>query len=91
MKTTAAYIRVSTFHQANGAKSQEKALRDYIKNQGLKNIRWYRDRITGATTDRPAFNKLQNDVFAGKIATVICWKLDRLSRSMRDGVNILTD
>jgi DNA invertase Pin-like site-specific DNA recombinase len=49
------------------------------------------DKITGSTTNHPAFNKLQRDIFNGKIGTVVCWKLDRLSRSLKDGINILTD
>ena len=27
----------------------------------------------------------------GKVGTVICWKLDRISRSLRDGINLLVD
>ena len=91
MKTTAVYLRVSTVDQETGIRSQEKAVREYLQNHGLKNVRWYRDRLSGATTDRPAFKKLQRDVFAGKVATVVCWKLDRISRSLRDGVNVLSD
>jgi DNA invertase Pin-like site-specific DNA recombinase len=91
MKTTAAYIRVSTFDQQKGLQSQEKALQDHIKNHGLQNVRWYRDKLSGATTARPGFEKLQADIFTGKVDTVLCWKLDRLSRSLKDGVNILAD
>ncbi|MHC4271615.1 MAG: recombinase family protein [Planctomycetota bacterium] len=91
MKTVAAYIRVSTLDQQKGLKSQEKALRDYIKNHGITNIRWYRDKLSGADIDRPDFARLQKDVFKGKVGTVLCWKLDRLSRSLKDGINILTD
>ncbi len=91
MKTTAAYIRVSTLDQEKGIKSQEKAIRDYLRNHGVANIKWYRDRVSGGTTKRPALEKLQADVFFGKVGTVVCWKLDRLSRSMQDGVRILTD
>lgn len=40
---------------------------------------------------RPEFERLQADIFAGKIKTVIIWKLDRLSRNLRDGVNVLAD
>jgi DNA invertase Pin-like site-specific DNA recombinase len=91
MKTIAAYIRVSTFDQAKGLQSQEKALRDYAKNHGLTNVRWYRDKLSGATTKRPGFDKLQRDIFSGKVGTVVVWKLDRLSRSLKDGINILAD
>src|SRR5262249_1197191 len=31
------------------------------------------------------------DIFAGKVRTVVCWKLDRISRRMRDGINTLGD
>jgi DNA invertase Pin-like site-specific DNA recombinase len=91
MKTTAAYIRVSTFDQQKGLQSQQKALRDYIDNHGLSNVRWYRDKLSGATTDRPGFERMQKDIFTGKVSTVLCWKLDRLSRSLKDGINILSD
>jgi DNA invertase Pin-like site-specific DNA recombinase len=37
------------------------------------------------------FDRLQADIFTGKIKTVILWKLDRLSRNLRDGVNVLAD
>jgi DNA invertase Pin-like site-specific DNA recombinase len=91
MKVTAAYIRLSTFDQDKGLKSQEKALRDYIDNHSLQNIPWYQDKLSGATTKRPGFERLQKDIFNGKVATVLCWKLDRLSRSLQDGINVLTD
>jgi len=88
---TAIYVRVSTLDQEKGIKSQEKALADYAKGHGIDGIVWYRDRLSGATTKRPAFERLQRDIFNGKVKTVICWKLDRLSRSLRDGINVLCD
>ena len=91
MSGTAIYLRVSTLDQDKGIRSQETALKDYIKGHGIQRVKWYRDKVSGATTNRPAFKRLQRDIFAGKVNTVICWKLDRLSRSMRDGVNILTE
>jgi len=90
-KMIAVYCRVSTFDQEKGLRSQEKSLKDYCDNHGLVRLVWYKDKITGSTTNRPAFNKLQCDIFNGKIGTVVCWKLDRLSRSLKDGINILTD
>lgn len=31
------------------------------------------------------------EIFAGKVKTVVVWKLDRLSRRLKDGVNLLAD
>ncbi len=67
------------------------SLKDYCDNNGLGRLVWYKDRITGSTTKRAAFNKLQKAIFDGKVDTVVVWKLDRLSRSLKDGINILTD
>ncbi len=88
-KRVGIYVRVSTFDQKKGLLSQKEALKDYCINHNLTGRKWYRDRVSGATTDRPAFKKLQADIFAGKINTVIVWKLDRLSRSLKDGINII--
>jgi DNA invertase Pin-like site-specific DNA recombinase len=90
-KMTAVYLRVSTFDQEKGLRSQETALRDYCHNNGYDDVVWYKDKLSGATTKRPAFERLQADVFSGKVGVVICWKLDRLSRSTRDGINLLCD
>ncbi len=87
----AVYVRVSTFDQQKGRDSQELALKEYCNNHGLQNVAFYRDTLSGATTKRPAFERLQADIFNGKVHTVVCWKLDRLSRSLRDGINVLTD
>ncbi|OQA91380.1 MAG: DNA-invertase hin [Elusimicrobia bacterium ADurb.Bin231] len=90
-KNVGIYCRVSTLDQEKGLKSQEKSLKDYCDNHDFSNLVWYKDKVTGSTTDRPAFNKLKQDIFNGKVDTVICWKLDRLSRSLKDGITILTD
>jgi DNA invertase Pin-like site-specific DNA recombinase len=39
--------------------------------------------------NRPALARLQKDVFGGKVKTIIVWKLDRLSRRLLDGINLL--
>lgn len=91
MKAIGVYLRVSTLDQSKGIESQERALKDYCNNQGFENIIWYKDKLSGKDTNRPAFQKLQRDIFNGKVDTVICWKLDRLSRSLQDGVNVLCE
>lgn len=90
-KLVACYVRVSTCDQDKGLQSQEHALRDYCRSHGLRPVKWYRDTISGATTQRPAFDLLQKRVFQGKVGTVVVWKLDRLSRKgIKEGVTILT-
>jgi site-specific DNA recombinase len=44
---------------------------------------------TGANTNRPGLQRLIADIEAGKVDCVIVYKLDRLSRSMRDFLNLL--
>jgi DNA invertase Pin-like site-specific DNA recombinase len=87
----AAYLRVSSQDQKHD--SQQSEIRRYLKNNGihLNRVTWYEDTETGTLLKRPEFERLQADIFAGKIKTVILWKLDRLSRNLRDGVNVLAD
>lgn len=86
-----AYLRVSSANQKHD--SQRSEIRRYLKNNGIppNRVTWYEDTETGTRLKRPEFDRLQNDIFAGKIKTVILWKLDRLSRNLRDGVNVLAD
>jgi DNA invertase Pin-like site-specific DNA recombinase len=91
MSKIAVYVRVSTFDkQENGVDSQVRALQDYLDAHGME-AKWYTDRMSGATTKRPEFEKLQKEIFAGRIKCVVCWELDRISRSLKDGINILCD
>jgi DNA invertase Pin-like site-specific DNA recombinase len=86
-----AYIRVSSTDQKHD--SQRAEIQKYLKNNGIapKQVEWYADTETGTRLQRPEFDRLQGDIFAGRVKTVIIWKLDRLSRSLRDGVNVLAD
>jgi len=87
----AAYVRVSSRHQKTD--SQESGIKKWLEGNGIAadQVEWYRDTETGKTLDRPAFQRLQKDIFGGKVKSVIVWKLDRLSRRLRDGVNLLAD
>ena len=87
----AAYVRVSSRHQKTD--SQEAEIKKWLDGNGIPadQVQWYRDTESGKTLDRPAFQKLQQDIFNGSIKVVVCWKLDRLSRRLRDGVNLLAD
>ena len=50
----------------------------------------YADRgFSGKNTNRPDFEKMMNDIRAGKIKRVIVYKLDRISRSILDFANMM--
>ena len=77
---TALYIRVSTEDQRTD--SQESELNRHCNLRGWDDLRIYRDTISGAKTSRPDLDRLMRDVRAGKVARVVCFKLDRLGRSL---------
>jgi DNA invertase Pin-like site-specific DNA recombinase len=54
-------------------------------------LEWYADRESGTVLKRPECDRLQREILNGKIKCIILWELDRLSRRLRDGVNILAD
>ena len=84
---TAAYLRVSTIGQ--NEEGQRREIAKWLHAQDITNVRWYVDKETGDHLERPAFVQLQQDLFNGSVDAVIVWKLDRLSRSIVDGVNTL--
>jgi DNA invertase Pin-like site-specific DNA recombinase len=91
MPLIACYCRVSTRHQKND--SQRSEIEKWVRNNGLdlSNIRWFEDQESGTSINRPAFKQMQKAIFEGLIQTVIVWKLDRISRRQRDGINLLAD
>lgn len=87
--TTAVYIRVSTTGQNQS--SQKREIQKWLDGHGIADAKCYTDRSTGDNTDRPAFKRLQQAIFDGEAKTVVVYKLDRLSRSLADGIATLTD
>jgi DNA invertase Pin-like site-specific DNA recombinase len=85
----AVYVRVSTIGQ--NVEGQRREIQRWLDGNGITDAEWFLDKASGATMERPAFERLQAGIFAGEVQTVIVWRLDRLSRSLRDGVNILGD
>lgn len=83
------YIRVSTYDQ--NPEGQYDEVRAWMKRNYSGEVLWYEDWETGRNLERVGFKELQRDIFAGKVDSVVVWKLDRLARSMRDGVNVITD
>ena len=75
------YARVST-------QDQDLALQlDALQAAGCGKI--YKEKITGATRERPELKKLLDQLREGDI--VVIWKLDRLARSLKDLVNLVNE
>ena len=89
--TIACYVRVSTRRQKDD--SQRAEIEKWLDSNGIdrSQVKWYADKESGKFLKRPEFDRLQADIFHGKVKAVVCWKLDRLSRRLRDGVNLLAD
>lgn len=89
--TIACYVRVSSSRQKDD--SQRAEIQKWLEANGIdkKQVEWYSDKESGRTTKRPEFDRLQRDIFSGKVKTVVLWKLDRLSRRLVDGVKILSE
>lgn len=86
----AAYIRVSSL-KGQKTDAQRAELEAWAKRQRFKNVQWFEDRETGKHLERPAFQKMQAAIFAGSIDAVMVWKLDRLARNLKDGINTVAD
>ena len=90
-KAVGCYVRVSTIGQNESGQRAE--IDRWLAGNGVDPaaVRWFVDKKTGDNLNRPAFEQLQAAIFSGAIGTVVVYKLDRLSRSLRDGINVLSE
>jgi DNA invertase Pin-like site-specific DNA recombinase len=88
--STGVYIRVSS-PKGQKTDSQRAELEAWLKRHRHKAVQWFEDRDSATNMQRDAFQKLQAAIFAGKITTVVVWKLDRLARNLKEGVIVLAD
>jgi len=93
------YIRVSTERQARvqegSLKNQRQMLEAELERRNQQNPGWgvfvdaYVDEgLSGKNTNRPAFQRMMQDAEIGRIHTVMFTELSRLSRSLKDFLNI---
>ena len=89
--TVACYVRVSSRHQKTDG--QEAEIRKWLAGHGIDpaTVTWFIEKVSGKSLDRPQFQKLRQAVFNGEVKTVVVYKLDRISRRLKDGVNTLAD
>lgn len=85
----ACYLRVSTIGQNEAGQRLE--IQRWLDGNNIKpcRIRRYLDKESGDNLDRPDFERLQRDIFSGDVGTVVVFKLDRLSRTIHDGLAVL--
>ncbi|MEM7619751.1 MAG: recombinase family protein [Pseudomonadota bacterium] len=87
--TIGVYVRVSTAGQKKD--SQKAEIRKWLKahDHDLKNVTWFEDKDSGSKINRENLNALNKAIFDGDIKTVIVWKLDRIARTQKNGINTL--
>ncbi|HWI53946.1 MAG TPA: recombinase family protein, partial [Symbiobacteriaceae bacterium] len=87
------YMRVSTEEQAASGYSlaaQRDKLELFCKLQGYEIAGWYRDDgVSAKDLNRPEFQRMMKE--AQKDDVIVVYKLDRLTRSVRDLDNLLRD
>ncbi len=89
MKKTAIYVRQSADRADSVSLETQEALcrRDIPQEE---EVAVYRDRgYSGRNTERPALRQLMHDAACGKIARVLVYKLDRISRNLADFTGLL--
>ena len=87
--TAAIYARVSTFDQE--PENQLADLRRYTAARGWT-VREYVDRgVSGSKDRRPALDQLVVDAKRRRFDVLVCWRLDRLGRSLRHLILLLDD
>jgi DNA invertase Pin-like site-specific DNA recombinase len=86
----AIYARISTSDQI--IETQLMPLREFCLRNKHEISREYIDEgFSGKDTKRPAFEEMLNDIRQGKIQTVICYKLDRIGRSLKHLINLFEE
>lgn len=90
----AIYIRWSTDDQGEGTtlETQLERCKLYLGSQGWtyhESLVYIDDGCSGGTLERPALTKLRADVESGRVECVVVYKIDRLSRSVVDIVDLV--
>jgi DNA invertase Pin-like site-specific DNA recombinase len=96
----AIYTRVSNEagldQDFNSLDAQFDAAQAYIRSQAhagwvLVRTRYDDGGFSGGSTDRPALQRLLDDLKAGKVNVIVVYKVDRLTRSLADFAKLVAD
>lgn len=94
MKKVAIYYRVSTDKQdlASQTHAVERWLAELPEAKKPIDITVYKDEgISGSKDDRPGFQAMLQDARSKKLDTIICYRLDRFSRSASTAIRTILD
>jgi DNA invertase Pin-like site-specific DNA recombinase len=87
----AIYARVSTLNGQN-PEMQLAEIREYASRRGWYVTGEYVDLgVSGSKESRPELNRMMKDAHARVFDAVVCWKLDRLGRSLKHLVTTIED
>lgn len=90
MKRAALYARVSTAEQTTD--NQLLDLRQMMQQRGYEVVEEYVDHgISGAKARRPSLDKMMADARRGQFDIVVVWAADRLARSVKHFVEVLSE
>src|SRR4051794_21283903 len=82
------YCRVSTREQSTedhySLDNQEQRGRDYLKMKRWQLFKARKDVASGKSAEREGFQELLADIRAKRVDVVIVYRLDRLSRNVKD-------
>lgn len=90
MKHLAVYVRVSKASQDQASQLPDLERWCKANQDGSAVVRWYQDKASGKTMERPAWLKLEKAIREGLVGTVLVWRLDRLGRTAK-GLTALFD
>ena len=94
-RRVAIYLRRSTDedHQPFSLEAQETKLRAFVESQpgDWQIVAVYSDDASGATTERKDLQKMLRAARAGLFDTLLVYRVDRFSRSLRDLTTLLDD
>jgi DNA invertase Pin-like site-specific DNA recombinase len=89
MKRIAIYVRVST--QEQSCELQLREIQEFVKAKGWEVAKVYEDKATGTNANRSMLKNMLADASCGNFDVIVCWKLDRLFRSLKDLILVLHD
>ena len=85
----AIYARVSTLDQE--PENQLAELRQYVTARDWTAVEYVDRGVSGAKERRPALDRLIRDARRRRFDVLVCWRLDRLGRSLKHLVTLLDE